>query len=301
MRWLLICSMMVSTACTSNVGPQGEAGPQGPQGERGPAGPEGPPGAGLTWRGAWEATAAYVLADAVTHAGSAWVARQASTGELPSDTSAAWSLLAAGGATGPQGPQGPQGDIGPQGPTGPPGPVGPQGATGAVGATGPQGDVGPQGPIGPQGNVGPQGPQGVPGAGMATVSDAMNAPLGRLVSVGEAGPTVLTSTGYLVALLWDGTFQSATVFFSQANCAGTPALNAKAPGRPWYAKSVVYSPVANQLYLVSGDAVAFAALSYDTGGACRNVSMSQAAWALSPTTRLAVGLPTTLVAPLALQ
>jgi hypothetical protein len=159
------------TGLTGAQGPQGMAGPKGdtgatgPQGLPGVAGPIGPQGLqgltgatgatgatgpagpeGLKWRGAWSALTAYGIDDAVTHNGSAWMAKLASTGSTPVEGGENWDLLAMKGDTGATGPQGLQG---------------PQGLTGATGPTGPQGPAGSPGAAGP---VGPQGPQGLPGS-----------------------------------------------------------------------------------------------------------------------------------------
>jgi type VI secretion system Hcp family effector len=160
------------------VGPPGPAGPQGPEGQPGLPGPQGPQGLtgpqgpqglvgpkGLIWRGAWDEATQYEADEAVSHEGSAWLAKQASKGIVPADGDV-WSLLAARGL---------QGVDGPQGPIGPVGPAGPEGAMGPVGPIGPQGIPGPMGPAGPQGSVGaagPAGPVGPPGpAGLAPVPE----------------------------------------------------------------------------------------------------------------------------------
>jgi type VI secretion system Hcp family effector len=124
------------------AGPQGPAGPTGPQGTEGPVGPAGPKG--LRWRGAWDASVQYRADEAVSHDGSAWIARQENVGVVPEEGDV-WNLLASRGLQGLEGPQGPVGPIGPQGPAGPQGPVGPQGPTGATGPAGPQGPPGPAG------------------------------------------------------------------------------------------------------------------------------------------------------------
>jgi hypothetical protein len=142
-------------------GPQGDpgvgvAGPEGPRGDPGQSitGPKGDPGergepgavgpAGLTWRGAWNATRAYVVDDAVGYDGASWFASVPSTGNQPGPASPSWQLLAAQGATGPKGDKG---DIG--------------GDSTVVGPKGDKGDVGATGPAGAQG---PQGGQGLPGS-----------------------------------------------------------------------------------------------------------------------------------------
>ena len=80
-----------------SAGATGPAGPQGVQGTTGPAGIQGP--IGLTWQGAWSASASYVARDAVQYLGSSYVAISSvvAAGSTPGQT-ADWSLLAARGA-----------------------------------------------------------------------------------------------------------------------------------------------------------------------------------------------------------
>lgn len=94
----------------------------------GPHGPEGPQGdRGLTHRGAWSSTYAYLVDDAVTYNGATWLAKRGNTNVTPVE-GADWTLVASKGDTGATGPTGP---------------------TGPTGATGPKGDTGLQGPAGP--------------------------------------------------------------------------------------------------------------------------------------------------------
>lgn len=67
---------------------------------------------GINFKGAWVATTAYTKNDAVTYAGSSFLAKAKSTGVFPTDTRK-WAVLAAQGATGSQGPTGAQGPAGP--------------------------------------------------------------------------------------------------------------------------------------------------------------------------------------------
>lgn len=87
-------------------GEQGAQGPQGPQGVPGPVGAE-----GLTWRGMWNTTTAYVLDDAVAYNGASYFCITPNTNTAPTEqpTDTTWALLASQGATGPQGDAGPQG------------------------------------------------------------------------------------------------------------------------------------------------------------------------------------------------
>jgi hypothetical protein len=71
----------------------GLQGPIGPAGPVGPAGPTGP--AGLVWRGAWVASTAYAIGDAVEYQGSSYVAVAATSTDVPG-VGASWQLLAAG-------------------------------------------------------------------------------------------------------------------------------------------------------------------------------------------------------------
>lgn len=202
----------------------GIPGPSGGTGSQGPAGPQGAPGptgaSGLEWKGQWNATASYILDDAVAYDGASYFCINPNTNtpptELPTDTN--WALLASEGATGPQGPQGVQGEKGdkgeqgiqglqgPQGNTGPQGDVGPQGAkgdqgnTGATGSTGAQGATGPQGPKGDVGDTGPQGSQGPTGA---------TGPAGAKGDTGATGATGPQGTG-----LSPGTPATITVSFN---------------------------------------------------------------------------------------
>ena len=120
------------------------------------------PARGFRWRGPWSATATYRADDVVRFFGSAYIARAASSGSVPVN-STAWAVLAAMGARGPAGapgttgPQGVAGTQGPAGATGAPGETGPQGPAGRAGATGPTGDTGATGASGAPGAVGPAG------------------------------------------------------------------------------------------------------------------------------------------------
>src|SRR3954469_6693774 len=55
---------------------------------------------GLVWKGAWATGTTYAKNDAVSSAGSAWIALKSSTGVTPGSNATAWSLLASKGAKG---------------------------------------------------------------------------------------------------------------------------------------------------------------------------------------------------------
>ncbi len=82
---------------------------------QGPAGPQGPAGTGVTWRGAWSDTTAYVANDAVAVNGTTYIALDATTNDPPASSPAKWQVLAQKGADGAQGSEGPQGPAGADG------------------------------------------------------------------------------------------------------------------------------------------------------------------------------------------
>ena len=151
------------------VGPAGGVGPAGPQGVQGVPGEAGP--AGLTFRGNWSASTAYVSEDLVSYGGSGWYCHAAvgPSETPPSSDSAHWALLVLQGAPGIQGP------AGAQGPTGSAGATGAQGVPGPVGARGPAGSPGPTGATGPVGATGPAGARGDAGpAGGGTIAGKLS-------------------------------------------------------------------------------------------------------------------------------
>lgn len=120
------------------AGAQGLTGAAGAQGLSGPAGPQGAAGpVGLAYRGPYQSTVNYALADGVSWQGSSYVSSIAgNAGNTPGQSPAAWALFAAAGAPGVGGVVGP---VGPAGVVGSAGVAGPQGVPGIAGATGPQG------------------------------------------------------------------------------------------------------------------------------------------------------------------
>lgn len=286
------------------VGPEGPRGNDGPQGQVGQQGLPGP--AGLTWRGPWSPTAGYAPLDTVSHAGSSWIANVPSTGDEPGLVSS-WQLLASAGAAGPQGlpgepgapgfkgDTGDKGDPGPQGAEGPPGPRGDPGETGSQGVQGPPGPPGPQGPKGDTGAVGP--------AGATRVLDATGTVLGTALGASDDGVTVLTSTGHLATLRWDGTHEPSPVVFDAAGCTGSPFLSSRAlEPRQLFARRVVFSRLTGLAYLPMTTSSALVThSSQDNLGACQAAVQAVQGWSLKATTAAAVGLPSTITGPLDLQ
>lgn len=119
------------------AGAQGLSGPVGADGLSGPTGPAGVAGpAGMAFRGAYDSSANYALADSVQFNGAGYISLIAANhGNTPSLSPVEWSLFATGtpgaagaaGSTGPSGIMGPPGSAGLAGPNGPAGPAGAQG------------------------------------------------------------------------------------------------------------------------------------------------------------------------------
>ncbi len=139
------------------AGAPGAAGAAGVAGPAGVAGAQGPP---VTFAGGWSASHPYSLGDAVSYAGSSYIALAANTGREPDVSPLSWGILAAVGSVGPAGATG---ATGLQGPTGYAGPTGATGPAGPTGSQGPAGATGSAGPAGPTGAAGPQGAAGVAG------------------------------------------------------------------------------------------------------------------------------------------
>ena len=150
----------------------------------------------MTFRGAWNSATGYIVDDAVSHLGSAWLARASSLNTQPVEGND-WTLLASRGEAGPTGLTGPSGAPGPQGipgipgVQGPPGVAGlpgPAGADGAAGAQGPAGPAGPQGLVGPAGTVGATGPAGPQGGQGPQGPAGLQGPSGGVGPAGPPGP-----------------------------------------------------------------------------------------------------------------
>jgi hypothetical protein len=260
-----------ATVADGVAGPSGPAGATGPQGSPGAEGPQGPQGpTGLNWRGPWSASTAYAVPDAVFHAGSAWIATVSSTGDEPGLVSS-WQVLASGGAAGLQGPQG---------------------------APGPQGLAGDKGDKGDKGDTGAQGP-----AGATDVLDASGTRLGTAIGASDDVVTVLTSTGHLATLRWDGSHEPAPVVFSGSTCSGAAFLSSRAlEPRQLFSRRVVSSRLTGLVYLpVSTSSTTVSHGSQDNLGACQVAAGSVHGWALSVTTPADIGLPSSITGPLTLQ
>jgi hypothetical protein len=110
--WMLLAAQGAAGAAgpmgaTGAAGPQGSTGPVGPAGVQGPAGPTGAAGApGINFRGAWAQATRYAVNDAVTFAGSTYLAQSAGSDQEPDVSPEVWVVLAQSGGAGPTGPSG---------------------------------------------------------------------------------------------------------------------------------------------------------------------------------------------------
>jgi collagen type VII alpha len=92
---------------TGPMGLQGPAGVAGQPGAAGATGPTGPAGAvGMNFRSAWNASTHYAVNDAVTFAGSTYLALVQGNNAEPDITPQDWAIVAEAGGAGPTGPAG---------------------------------------------------------------------------------------------------------------------------------------------------------------------------------------------------
>ena len=297
------------------------------------------------WRGEWVAGATYSAGDAVFSSGSSYVCLEDHVASASNDPpSLQWDLLAqkgatgptgltgpagptgATGATGPQGTTGPAGAQGPKGDTGDAGPAGATGATGAQGATGSQGatgaqgpkgdtgDTGPAGATGPQGSQGPQGPQGpqgiqgIPGSGGSIIAkDSGPVVIGKVLSVSDYSLYILTSTGKIFEIEWNGKPTIDYTYFTSADCTS---------GAFRYASTQLPTNNIHWGYLPSnlGVAVPFTLSAYEgaktpqsrtspsLNGVCESYTAERlTTYTLTQTTRAAIGLPDTITGPIVVE
>ncbi len=261
-------------------GATGVAGPMGPTGVTGAVGPAGPTGAGIP--GATGATG-------------------------PTGATGATGATGPTGSTGAQGLQGIQGLQGAPGSTGGVGPVGPMGSQGAQGAQGNQGIQGIPGPTGATGATGPAGSGGV------QLVDGANNVLGKVLSATRSSITIVTSTGHLLVMSWDGTVPNGQIYYQGSGgnlCSGTAFLNSgNSTPASIYAKTLVWSGSLASFMVPasapqSNGTVLSAAMSGITGidnPACGTSSSTQHAWQLQTITPALVGLPATITPPLVFQ
>jgi hypothetical protein len=79
-----------------------------------------------------------------------------------------------------------------------------------------------------------------------TLVDANNVTLGKVVSAARNNITLVTSTGHLMVMSWDGTLPNAQIYYKgtgPGNCSGEGYLNSGSPttASSIYAKTVVWS------------------------------------------------------------
>ncbi|WP_263383896.1 DNRLRE domain-containing protein [Granulicella arctica] len=149
-------AVLAAQGIAGPIGSAGIAGPAGAAGTSGVAGAAGPQGPPVQFSGGWIISTTYTIGQAISYAGSSYIALTANTGRQPDLSPQYWGLLAQAGvgSAGATGPTGPQGSLGFPGPIGVTGTSGPQGIQGLVGALGPSGATGPAGSAGPTGATG---------------------------------------------------------------------------------------------------------------------------------------------------
>lgn len=138
------------------------------------------------------------------------------------------------------------------------------------------------------------------GGGGLGVYDGNGVKLGDVTELSGNGRSVsiLTSTGHLLTLQFDGTIKNGQIYYSGANCTGNALLNAgSSSGPPIWAKTVVFSGSKNSLMVADGvvgngtvPLTSMVAQSIDNPD-CGTSSGTNWGWSIIETTPAAVGLP----------
>ena len=160
-------------------------------------------------------------------------------------------------------------------------------------------------------------PAGGGGGGSGKVLvDANNVTLGTIVGFSNrASVTVITSGGYVVDItleLVNGfPFDSDQIWWTGASCTGSPYLNdGGSSGQKRNSNYLVYSGSNTTLYTLANPsangvstsvAIPGGTQSIENSGSCSSSTGGTSGWALTATTNAAVGLPTTIAYPLAIQ
>lgn len=258
------------------IGPAGPIGPVGATGNTGPAGPTGPVGpTGATgtfsYSSNYSSTTTYTLGQVVfcstgcSANGSSYISlvNGPNQGFDPPTSNVKWGLIAKGGATG---------------------------SAGAAGATGPMGPSGPTGPTGPQGPAGPAGSGGV------QLKDKNGVSQGYLLGYDNYFYFTVENSGYLYEVGVDGTFAPGQIWWTGANCTGTPYLNdGMSGGETMFAKELTYSAKTNSLYTLANPnaggistSVAIYAASIENP-TCMAAGYNAGGWAMTPISPATIG------------
>lgn len=129
--------------------------------------------------------------------------------------------------------------------------------------------------------------------------------LGRVLSASAYGVTILTSTGYLLDLPWDGTFYPGQIWYSGASCTGTAYLNSgSSTPTVNFGKMLTYSASFGTLMRptnvtagVTTSTAGFAVQSIDNP-TCGASGGTGNGWQLTAITNASAGLPATIAGPI---
>lgn len=148
------------------------------------------------------------------------------------------------------------------------------------------------------------------GTSGASVYDAANVKLGTLLTFSTTNLTVLTSTGYVVPLLMQpnsgAPLATSQIYWTVSGCSGTPYFNGGTVGTYRYAKSVVYSAVASQIYAMAnpnanGMAISVAITAASLENPACTTSAGTSGYALTPVSMATIGLPATITYPISMR
>jgi hypothetical protein len=142
--------------------------------------------------------------------------------------------------------------------------------------------------------------------------DANGVKLGTITTMARNAATVITSTGHIVEILFtpNGThrFPIDQIYWSAANCTGTPFLNdGGSTGSVIFSKMLCYSGKTGSLYSIANPnangcstSTAQPVAATIENPTCMS-SGGSSGWAITPITNTAAGLPATIVYPITIQ
>lgn len=128
--------------------------------------------------------------------------------------------------------------------------------------------------------------------------------LGRVLSSNRDQVTILTSTGYLIDINWDGSFDVGQIWYTGASCSGTAYLNSggatpKVISGKWVVYSGSFSTLMRPLNVTAGVSTSVGNITVQSidNPTCGSATTGHG-WELVAITNTAAGLPATIAGPI---
>jgi len=137
-----------------------------------------------------------------------------------------------------------------------------------------------------------------------------NGSIGNALEVYDTQITMYSSTGYIYTIDWNGNLYPNGIYYTGANCSGTPHLYVT-NGVGYYGKSVYYGMSLGKIYIpntVNSNGTSYydtvnkiAILSIDNYGTIQNFSASYFGIQLKESDRTTTGIPATITPPIHIE